>query len=80
MWTTMRHRSKSSVPSVPKSMWTLKLPPIPVWIRAWPSAGGTGDRGRRAQSLCHREEGYRYYETQFYNLVKRAREGEKPVH
>lgn len=26
------------------------------------------------------EEGYRYYETQFYNLVKRAREGEKPVH
>ena len=26
------------------------------------------------------EEGYRYYETQFYNLVKWAREGEKPVY
>lgn len=80
MWTTMRHRSKSSVPSVPKSMWTLKLPPIPVWTGPGRLQVVREDRGRRAQSLCHREEGYRYYETQFYNLVKRAREGEKPVH
>ena len=77
----MRHRSKSSAPSVPKSMWDAEIATHPCL-----------DQGLARLRVVREivdgvpnpfvigEEGYRYYETQFYNLVKRAREGEKPVH